>query len=37
MFSTFFRTAALLWAAWTANVAAAALRTALAAADTTED
>lgn len=33
----FFRTAALLWAAGTANVAAASLRAALAAADTKED
>lgn len=37
LLSTFFRTAALLWAAGTANIAAASLRTALAAADTEEE
>lgn len=36
LLSTFFRAAALLWAAGTANVAAASLRAALAAADTEE-
>lgn len=35
--STFFRTAALLWAAGTANIAAAFLRAALAAADAEEE
>lgn len=34
---TFLRAAALLWAAGTANIAAAFLRAALAAADTEED
>lgn len=37
LLSTFFRTAALLWAAGTANIAAASLRAALAAADTEEE